>query len=108
MTDNSIVGRETVGSVPSLHVNCGFNAQGGYLREVDWNGKIVGEPIDPMQHHDGRKLPYGHIIYTGWESMPAEHAGRVCGGRDMPHTPEGLYSDYGRDCRSHARESGPG
>ena len=72
-------------------------AQGGCMREVDWNGKVVHEIIDGMQHHDARKLANGNIVYAGWETMPPGHAKRVRGGRDMPHPPHGLYSDYVRE-----------
>lgn len=72
-------------------------AQGGHMREVDWHGKIVHEYCDGMQHHDAHKLSNGNILYAGWEAMPPEHAKRVRGGRDMPHPPEGLYSDYVRE-----------
>ena len=41
-------------------------AKGGRLIEYDWDGNIVWEHIDHMQHHDFRRKPNGNTIYVAW------------------------------------------
>ena len=60
------------GSVP-------FGGKGGHLKEFDWDGALVWEHVDDLQHHDFRRLANGNTLYVGWEEMPAEAARRVAG-----------------------------
>lgn len=72
-------------------------AQGGLMRELDWDGAVVNEYVDDFQHHDFHRLPNGHTLYAAWEEMPAEHAGRVRGGRPGPVPGGGMYCDVVRE-----------
>ena len=40
--------------------------QGGLLREYDWDGNIVWEHVDHLQHHDFRRKPNGNTVYAAW------------------------------------------
>jgi hypothetical protein len=72
-------------------------AQGGLMREVDWDGNIINEFIDPFQHHDARRLENGNTLYAGWEKMPEDRAALVTGGRPSSFPEDGLYNDYVRE-----------
>tara|TARA_B100000686_G_C16729093_1_gene939534 strand:- start:488 stop:1549 length:1062 start_codon:yes stop_codon:yes gene_type:complete len=72
-------------------------AQGGLLREVDWNGNIINEFFDPWQHHDFHKLENGNWIYAGWSIMPDEISCRITGGIEGSNRDEGIYNDYIRE-----------
>ena len=72
-------------------------AQGGLMREVDWEGNVVSEISDPWQHHDFHKLPNGNWIYAGWSIMPNEISERITGGIEGTERPEGIYNDYIRE-----------
>lgn len=54
--------------------------KGGALRRLDWDGNILWEHLDPLQHHDARALPNGGAIYLATEEMSAEESARVQGG----------------------------
>ena len=41
-------------------------AKGGHLIEFDWDGNIVWEHIDHMQHHDFRRKSNGNTLYAAW------------------------------------------
>ena len=70
---------------------------GGLLREYDWDGDLVWEHRDPMQHHDARRLPNGGAVYIAWELMSGEHAARVGGGVTGTEHPDGIYSEVIRE-----------
>ncbi len=72
-------------------------AQGGLMRELDWNGGVVNEYVDHFQHHDCRRLPNGHTLYAAWERMPEEHARRVRGGRPGSTPETGMHCDVVRE-----------
>ena len=72
-------------------------AQGGLMREVDWDGRILSEFFDPWQHHDFHKLPNGNWIYSGWSMMPDEISARITGGIKGTEREEGVYNDYIRE-----------
>jgi hypothetical protein len=72
-------------------------AQGGLMREVDWDGGIINEFIDPFQHHDARRLENGNTLYAGWEKMTEDRAALVTGGRPSSFPEDGLYNDYVRE-----------
>ncbi len=42
-------------------------AKGGHLIEYDWDGNIVWEHVDHMQHHDFRRKANGNTVYAAWE-----------------------------------------
>src|SRR3954463_836917 len=67
-------GRVTEGNLPTT------GGKGGWLRELDWDGKLVWEYRDANQHHDFRRLANGNTIYIGWEAMTPEKIRRVKGG----------------------------
>ncbi|MBT4587641.1 MAG: aryl sulfotransferase, partial [Rhodospirillaceae bacterium] len=70
-----------------------FPGKGGQLIEMDWDGNILWEYTDHMQHHDFRRLENGNTIYGAWEIMPKEAAARVQGGRPNTEHENGIYSD---------------
>ncbi len=72
-------------------------AQGGIMREVDWDGNVLTEFIDGWQHHDARKLANGNIVYAGWDVMPEDAQKRVRGGRPGTEPPGGIIGDYVRE-----------
>jgi hypothetical protein len=75
----------------------GLAAKGGRMIELDWDGKIVWEHIDEMQHHDVRRLPNGNTVYIGWELYDDATAARVGGGVPGTEKPEGMYGDIVRE-----------
>ncbi len=72
-------------------------AQGGLMQELDWDGNVVNEFVDDFQHHDCRRLPNGHTVYTAWEAMPDEQARRIRGGRPDSFPEDGMMSDVVRE-----------
>ena len=75
----------------------GLAAKGGHLYEMDWNGKIVWEHFDHMQHHDYRRLPNGNTVYLAWELMSDDAARRVGGGHESKRSTDGSYADVVRE-----------
>ena len=69
-------------------------AQGGLMREVDWDHNVVMEVRDDWQHHDCRRLENGNVLYTGWEVMPKSAAAKVRGGIEGSEPDFGIISDY--------------
>ena len=74
-----------------------FNAKGGRMVELDWNGNIVWEYIDSNQHHDFHRKANGNTIYLAWEKLPAHLAARVRGGRPGSELNGQIYSEYIRE-----------
>ena len=54
--------------------------KGGAMRELDWEGNVVWEHVDPYHHHDGRRLPHGGALYLSFEFMEPEESAAVQGG----------------------------
>ena len=58
--------------------------QGGRVREIDWDGKVVWEYVcsdeKQMQHHAVERLPNGHVLVIAWERKTGAEA--VAAGRD--------------------------
>ncbi|MGB1090514.1 MAG: aryl-sulfate sulfotransferase [Oceanobacter sp.] len=75
----------------------GARARGGRIIEMDWDGNIVWEFTDPMQHHDVRRLPNGNTLYIGWQEMSPENAARVQGGVPGTECDGKIYEDYIRE-----------
>lgn len=72
--------------------------KGGLLREYDWDGKVVWEHYDEMQHHDARRLKNGNAIYIAWEPLPKKLHRRVKGGLPGSEAPDGhIYGDVIRE-----------
>ena len=72
-------------------------AQGGLMREVDWDGNVINEIVEPFQHHDARRLENGNTVYAGWEDMPEDRAAKVAGGRPGTSPKDISYNDYVRE-----------
>ncbi len=63
--------------------------KGGAMREYDWDGNLVWEHVDEMQHHDARMLPNGHCIYIAWKKLSKNQAKKVKGGLPGTEMPDG-------------------
>lgn len=74
-----------------------FNAKGGLMQEIDWDGNVVWEYTDDNQHHDFRRLENGNTIYLAWELMPKEAAAKVTSGRPGTDRKDGIWCDYIRE-----------
>ena len=73
----------------------GLAARGGLIQELDWDGNLVWEHRDDLQHHDFHRLANGNLIYLSWELMPREAAARVVGGAPgSEHRAGGIWGDY--------------
>jgi hypothetical protein len=57
--------------------------------EIDWDGHVVWQVMQPDNHHDARLLPNGHVLMLCVEEVPPDVAAKVQGG--LPGTEhEGL------------------
>lgn len=72
-------------------------AKGGLIQELDWDGNVVWEYRDDLQHHDFRRCENGNTIYLGWRTMPEAHAARVRGAYRNPEPGAPLLGDYIRE-----------
>ena len=52
----------------------------GLIREYDWDGNVIWEHEDIMQHHDARRLAHGGAVYAAWERLDSAVAARIPGG----------------------------
>ncbi|MDA0241246.1 MAG: aryl-sulfate sulfotransferase [Proteobacteria bacterium] len=68
-------------------------AKGGHIIEMDWEGNTVWEHIDPVQHHDFRRLENGNTIYLGWKLLNEEQMKRHTGGLPGTEHADGVYGD---------------
>lgn len=55
-----------------------------HLREVDWDGKLVWQYLNPAIHHDFAREPNGRTLLAEWVEVPEELARRVRGGARRP------------------------
>jgi hypothetical protein len=62
------------------------SGQGGIVREVDWNGKVLWEYKDLFQHHDFCRLKNGNTLIMKYVQVPFELMIKVKGG--VPGTEE--------------------
>lgn len=62
------------------------SGQGGTLREVDWDGKVVWEYHDPWMHHDFCRMKNGNTMVMKYVQVPFELMVKVKGG--VPGTEE--------------------
>jgi hypothetical protein len=66
----------------------------GALRELDPSGKIVWEHVDPLQHHDARRLANGNTLYIAWYPLSDDAMSRVLGGQAGTEAPGNkIYGD---------------
>lgn len=73
-------------------------AGGGRLIELDKQGDIVWEHIDPFQHHDFNPTPNGNLLYLAWEFTASPESDRVKGGiPGSEHQDGGVYEDLLRE-----------
>jgi hypothetical protein len=56
------------------------SGQGGIIREVDWNGKVVWEYMDPLMHHDFCRMKNGNTLVMKYVLVPFEIMIKVKGG----------------------------
>lgn len=70
---------------------------GGRMREYDWDGNVVWEHVDRMQHHDARRLANGGAAYIAWERLDDDTAKRVKGGVPGTERPEGMLGETVRE-----------
>lgn len=75
----------------------GLPAKGGLLQEHDWNGKVLWEFQDDMQHHDFRRCKNGNTLYIRWELMSEANQQRVGGGREGSEHADGIWGDVVRE-----------
>lgn len=76
--------------VPGIGLWSAFS--GGVMAEIDWNGAVIWEHRDRMQHNDARRTEAGGAIYLGLERVPEPIALRVHGG--TPGTDhDGMWAD---------------
>ena len=71
----------------------GLAAKGGHIVERDWDGNIVWEHTDILQHHDFRRRANGNTAYLGWERYDDATAARVQGGIPGSEREDGLWGD---------------
>lgn len=70
-----------------------FQGKCGMMREYDWDGNLLWEFRDDMQHHDVRILPNGNILYIAWHEIDDETAKRIKGGRPGTEIEGKMYGD---------------
>ena len=58
-----------------------FGGNGGQIIEVDWDGNILWEYLDPYHSHCFTQLDSGNIIIAQWRPVPDEIAATVEGGQ---------------------------
>lgn len=54
--------------------------KGGAMMEVDWEGNVLWEHLDPAHHHDARRAEAGGAIYLTLERLPPDVQAKVQGG----------------------------
>ena len=69
--------------------------QGGVALEVDWNGNVLWEVLQPNHHHDGVRLRNGNVLFLCGRPLPQEIARKVRGGLAGTEYDDGqIDSDY--------------
>ncbi|MDP6173823.1 MAG: arylsulfotransferase family protein [Rhodospirillales bacterium] len=72
-------------------------ARGGVMMEMDWEGNVLWQYVDPYQHHDFRRMDNGNLIYIAWQLLPVEFAKRVRGGMPGSEHQRGIWGDCIRE-----------
>lgn len=75
----------------------GLAADGGRILELDWDGNIVWEYSDPMQHHDLNRCPNGNTLYLAWSPMSEDDAKLARGGIPDSEIEGQIYEDVIRE-----------
>jgi hypothetical protein len=55
-----------------------------HLRELDWDGKLTWQYLNPTIHHDFAREPNGHTLTAEWVEIPEDIARSVRGGARRP------------------------
>jgi hypothetical protein len=71
-------------------VYCGIDGIGGYIEEIDWNGKVVWSfkgmfTKNQVQHHAFYRMANGNTMILGWERI--ENEKMIAKGRDPKTIP---------------------
>lgn len=67
---------------------------GGVMSELDPEGNVVRQYVDPLGHHDQNHLGDGHIMYASLEALSPSDSAAVQGGVPGTEAPEGVtYAD---------------
>ena len=72
-------------------------AKGGHLMEFDWDGNVVWEHVDHLQHHDFRRLDNGNTVYLCWKLLTEEQQKALPGGLPGTEHEDGIYGDVVRE-----------
>ena len=73
-------------------------AKGGHLIEYDWNGNVVWEHIDHMQHHDFKRKSNGNTVYAAWtKQTDASVIKSIPGGIEGTEYEGCIYTDVIRE-----------
>src|SRR5262249_32770025 len=75
------------GRVPNPQVP--LNGIHGAIFELDWDGSVVWQHVDPTMHHDHARLRNGNTLVLRWAPVPTEIAREVVGGRPGSEDAEG-------------------
>ncbi len=76
-------------------------AKGGHLIEYDWEGNVVWEHIDHMQHHDFRRKPNGNTLYVAWNQQTDSNVTKLIpGGIAGTELNGAIYTDVIREINS--------
>ena len=75
----------------------GLPAKGGLLQERDWDGKVIWEFQDDLQHHDFLRCNNGNTMYLRWELLQKESEKRVLGGLAGTEHGDGIWGDVIRE-----------
>ncbi|MBT5031152.1 MAG: aryl sulfotransferase [Proteobacteria bacterium] len=75
----------------------GLPAKGGLMQERDWDGKVLWEFQDDLQHHDFRRCKNGNTLYLRWELLKEESEKRIQGGLAGSEHDDGIWGDVIRE-----------
>jgi hypothetical protein len=78
--------------------NPALPANGGHLIEFDWDGNIVWDYIDHLQHHDFRRKPNGNTVYAAWKKITDPDIMKIIpGGIEGTEHDGAIYTDVIRE-----------
>ena len=70
---------------------------GGRMCEYDWDGNLVWEHEDLLQHHDARRLENGGAAYIAWDHLDDGVAKRIKGGVPGSERDGGMLNEVIRE-----------